>query len=111
MPLQPGDVEPIDAAPFTQVEGQGAHVSGDDPPFLLGHGTLDPSVPYDQSVTFLTALKNAGVPAVFIRFEDGGHIGGGPRFHERRQVFFDKYLRGQKVEVPAAPIPFPAARP
>jgi acetyl esterase/lipase len=82
------------------------YVSGDDPPFLLGHGTLDPSVPFDQSLTFLAALKNASVPATFIRFENGGHIGGGPQFQERRRVFFDKYLRGQKVEVPAEPIPF-----
>jgi acetyl esterase/lipase len=84
------------------------YVTGDDPPFLLGHGTLDPSVPFDQSLTFLAALKNAGVPAIFIRFENGGHIGGGPRFHERRHVFFDRYLRGQKVEVPAEPILFSA---
>jgi acetyl esterase/lipase len=84
------------------------YVSEDDPPFLLGHGTLDPSVPFDQSLTFLAALKKAGVPATFIRFENGGHIGGGPQFHERRQVFFDKYLRGQKVDVSAEPIPFSA---
>jgi dipeptidyl aminopeptidase/acylaminoacyl peptidase len=84
------------------------YVSTDDPPFLLGHGTLDPSVPFDQCLTFLAALKNAGVPAILIRFENGGHIGGGPVFHERRRVFFDRYLRGQQVEVSAEPIPFPA---
>jgi acetyl esterase/lipase len=84
------------------------YVSHDDPPFLLGHGTLDPSVPFDQGLTFLAALKNAGVPATFICFENGGHIGGGPQFHERRHVFFDRYLRGQQVEVSAEPIPFAA---
>ncbi len=87
------------------------YVSGDDPPFLLGHGTLDPTVPFDQSLTLLAALKTAGVPTTFIRFENAGHMGGGPRFSERRRVFFDKYLRGQKVDVSAEPIPFPAARP
>jgi acetyl esterase/lipase len=85
------------------------YVTPDDPPFLLGHGTLDPSVPFDQGLTFLAALKQAGVPVTFIRFENGGHTGGGPRFQERRQVFFDKYLRGEKVEIPAEAIPFPAA--
>jgi hypothetical protein len=66
-------------------------------------------VPFDQSLTFLAALKNAGVHTTFIRFENGGHIGGGPQFHERRHAFFDKYLRGQTVEVSAEPIPFPDA--
>jgi acetyl esterase/lipase len=87
------------------------YVSADDPPFLLGHGTRDDSVPFDQSLTFLAALQKAGVPATFIRFENGGHIGGGPPFHERRLVFFEKYLRGQKVEVSAEPIPIAAPSP
>ncbi len=84
------------------------YVSADDPAFLLGHGTLDPSVPFDQSLTFLAALKKAGVPAIFIRFENGGHIGGGPLFQERRHAFFERHLRGQKVDVSAEPIPFSA---
>jgi acetyl esterase/lipase len=87
------------------------YVSNDDPPLLLGHGTLDPSVPFDQSLTFLAALKSAGVPATLIRFENGGHIGGGPQFHERRRVFFDRYLRGQQVEVSAEPIVSSATSP
>lgn len=54
-----------------------AHISSDDPPFLLMHGDKDESVPFEQSVDFEKALKAAGVTVKFIRIEGAGH---GPAF-------------------------------
>ncbi len=54
-----------------------AHVSPDDPPFLLIHGTADDRVPYDRSVEFAARLEADGVRAELITVEGGGH---GPSF-------------------------------
>lgn len=43
------------------------------PPFLLVHGTVDQSVPYQQSVDLLQRLKAAGVPAELMTIKDGVH--------------------------------------
>ena len=54
-----------------------AHISADDPPFLLMHGDKDESVPFRLSEDFEMALKAAGVTVKFLRVEGAGH---GPTF-------------------------------
>jgi acetyl esterase/lipase len=86
-----------DASPVT-------HVSRAAPPTLLVHGDADDTVPYDQSVTFERALREAGVPARLLRVEGGAH---GPDFgppgkpHPRfpevlaaTVAWLDEHLRG-----------------
>ena len=50
-----------------------AHVSPDDPPFLLVHGTADDRVPYARSEEFAARLSADGVDAELIKIEAGGH--------------------------------------
>ena len=54
-----------------------AHVSPDDPPFLLIHGTADVRVPHEQSEMFRARLEADGIEAKLITVEGGGH---GPSF-------------------------------
>ncbi len=49
------------------------HVSADDPPYLLVHGTLDPVVPFEQSVLMRDALKAANVEVDLVALEGAGH--------------------------------------
>jgi len=49
------------------------HVSSDDPPILLIHGTADNVVPYRQSEIMRDALKHAGIPVQMITVEGLGH--------------------------------------
>lgn len=72
------------------------YVSKDDPPFLLIHGSDDPTVPFDQSVRLDKALKAAGVPSTLLRIEGGGHGGfGNPAWRDRVRQFLDATLRQQ----------------
>lgn len=50
-----------------------AHVSPDDPPFLLMHGTADDRVPHVQSEKFLALLETVGIEAELTLIEGGGH--------------------------------------
>lgn len=43
------------------------------PPILVLHGDADPTVPYEQSVTLVKALKNAGDDATLITVPGGKH--------------------------------------
>ncbi len=49
------------------------HVHGGLPPFLLVHGTVDQSIPYDLSVKFEAALREAGNACELITIKDGVH--------------------------------------
>ncbi len=76
-----------------------AFVSKDDPPFLIVHGTDDPLVPYQQSVSLRDALKKVDVPVALITVEKGGHGGfRNPEIDRRVDAFFDAHLRGIKTE-------------
>ena len=82
------------------------HVSKDDAPILILHGTADVHVPFAQSVEFADALRQAGVPVILQKFPGGGH--GGPVFQkpavrELIKAFFDKYLKGMDVKVEPLP--------
>lgn len=49
------------------------HVSPEDPPFMIIHGTQDRTVPLSQSKAMVEALKKNGVPVVFYPMEGIGH--------------------------------------
>ncbi len=72
------------------------YITSDDAPTFIAHGTTDPIVPYNQSETFATALKNANIPIYLETIENGNHGGfEGPKLNARLKAFYDKYLRGQ----------------
>lgn len=68
------------------------HVSKDDAPFLIVHGTRDMSVPYPQSVALEKKLEAASVPAVLVTVEEGGH---GQGFGPAVDAIVDRYLAQQ----------------
>ena len=77
-----------------------AHVSPDDPPFLLIHGTADERVSHQQSERFQARLAADGIPAELIKVDGGGH---GPSFPGARNPpdylgamvkFFEERLSG-----------------
>lgn len=80
------------------------HVSKDDPPFLVVHGTADNTVPFEQAEMFSEALQKAGVDVTLVRILGGGHGIGGDEVQQRVKAFFDKHLRGQDVKVSDEPI-------
>jgi acetyl esterase/lipase len=52
------------------------------PPFYVGHGDQDQSVPFVQAVAFTNALKAAGVPVEFFQANGGKHTyWSDPRFY------------------------------
>lgn len=81
------------------------HVTEDDPPFLIMHGTEDPVVPFAQSEELNEALSEAGVDVTFVPVEGAQH-GWGPNAdaEARMDAFFDKHLKGEDVEVSSDPI-------
>ncbi|HEY4262269.1 MAG TPA: alpha/beta hydrolase [Schlesneria sp.] len=83
------------------------HVTRNDPPFLIIHGTKDPNVPFDQAATFAAALETAGASATLVPVEGGLHGNfKTPEVQQRYRTFFDKYLRGKDVEVSSTAIQF-----
>jgi len=81
------------------------HVTPDDPPFLIIHGTADPLVPFDQSKRLYDALRRVGVEALLIPVTDGGHGGfRSPELQRRIAQFFDKHLLGKEATISQKPI-------
>jgi acetyl esterase/lipase len=69
-----------------------AHVSTDDPPFLIMHGEVDSTVPLQQSEAFAAALKKADVPVMLVVLKGVGH--GGDEFLKPDKVrIIDLFLR------------------
>lgn len=75
------------------------HVSSDDAPFFIIHGTDDIIVPLDQSVRFAEALRKAGVEVELSVIEGMGHGPQDADMHkqfmgalEQGMAFFDKHL-------------------
>lgn len=82
------------------------YVSSDNAPILIMHGTSDGLVPFAQSDEFAAALKKAGVPTYFQVIPNAGH--GGPAFslppvQRLIRTFFDKYLKGEEVNLELLP--------
>jgi acetyl esterase/lipase len=80
------------------------HVSKDDPPFLIVHGTADNTVPFQQAEMFYEALTKAGVDVTLVKVLDGSHAIGGDEVLQRVKAFFERHLRGQDVKVSDEPI-------
>ncbi len=74
------------------------HLSPDDPPVLMAHGTEDRTVPYSQALILQNRLREVGVPGKLITIEGGGHgFQGGDRqdihrANERIQQFILQHL-------------------
>jgi acetyl esterase/lipase len=72
------------------------HVSKDDPPFLLVHGTADILVPILHSERLYKKLTDAGVKAEFLAVKGKGHGWGGPEAAETIDAtarFLGEHLR------------------
>ena len=73
-----------------------------DVPLLLMHGDADDVVPIDQSEQMAKALKKAGKPHQFLRFEGGDHSFGRKRdaekYYKTMLRFLDKHLPAHKTE-------------
>ncbi|QGJ69891.1 Carboxylesterase type B [Planctomycetales bacterium 10988] len=76
------------------------YITAADPPIMIVHGTKDHLVPFDQSVQFHAALKDAGIETYLITNEGGGHGNAvTPELQEMLTNFFDKHLRGKEVQL------------
>jgi len=82
------------------------HVSSDDPPFLIMHGTEDRVVPIQQAERLHKQLQENGVSSVFVKIEGGGHGIGGAEVNRRVAAFFAKHLLGSDDDVSAEPIKY-----
>jgi dipeptidyl aminopeptidase/acylaminoacyl peptidase len=77
-----------------------AHVSPDDPPVLLVHGTRDAVVPVRQAVELDKALETAGVDHRLVTLADFGHalaLGRGTPAGQALLLFLDTVVEpGQR---------------
>ncbi|GMV07701.1 MAG: acylaminoacyl-peptidase [Gemmatimonadota bacterium] len=73
-----------------------AHQAGQ--PFLIMHGTADPTVSFNESLKFYNALRFNGKPAFMLAYPGEGHhlakLGNRVDFTIRFYQFFDHYLKG-----------------
>jgi len=72
------------------------HITKNDPPFLVVHGTADPIVPLGQSKILCEALQKAGVPAELITVKGAGHglgIYGDQTVAAKVKAFFHEHLQ------------------
>jgi len=75
------------------------HVTGDDAPALIVHGTADELVPFAQSVDLHQKLVAAGVRSNLITIDGGGHGDFGNSSDEVQRLvrtFFECHLKGSK---------------
>ncbi len=81
------------------------HVSPDDPPCLVIHGTADPSVPVEQAVRLDAALSAVGVPSTLLLLDRAGHaasIGRDSPAGRAILEFLDAVLRPAAVDATEA---------
>lgn len=73
------------------------HVSADDAPFLIMHGTKDPLVPHRQSERLHAALRKQGVDSTFISVEGGGHGFAGKAVDAAIERFLGLHFDGKGI--------------
>lgn len=71
------------------------HVSKDDAPILIFHGTKDPLVPYQQSVAFEKAFEKMGGQVVLVTVTDAGH---GNRFGPSVEKIMSQFLENALLQ-------------
>ena len=75
------------------------HLSQDDPPMLILHGTADTTTPLEQSVQLNAEAKKGGVPSELIVIEGAPHsFHLQPKQRDLRELvlnFFNKHLKPQ----------------
>ena len=77
-----------------------SHVSKDDAPTLIVHGTKDPLVPFPQSQNLDKLLDEAGVSSTLITVEGAGHGRGfPPRINDLIKTFLAHHLIGEEKTV------------
>ncbi|NSW54966.1 MAG: alpha/beta hydrolase [Armatimonadetes bacterium] len=75
------------------------YVDGNEPPFLILHGTEDPTVPFNQSEILDEALRKVGADVTFVPVKGAGHGFFGPTIQpgtaeidKMIAEFFDRHL-------------------
>ncbi|MDI9583429.1 MAG: alpha/beta hydrolase [Acidobacteriota bacterium] len=78
------------------------YVDGNEPPFLILHGTEDPTVPFNQSEILDEALRKVGADVTFVPVKGAGHGFFGPTIEPGAAEidkliaeFFDRHLSGR----------------
>jgi acetyl esterase/lipase len=75
------------------------HVSPDDPPTLLFHGTADQLVPFQQAELIMAKFKQAGVPAELVVKRGAGHGLPDPIENMKKVAdWFDEHLKPSAKE-------------
>lgn len=90
--------------PFTGNEARArsaspiTHVTPDDPPFLIIHGTKDGTVPFDQGRRLHAAMCEKGARSQFLQVQGGMHGGWpNPEIPKRILQFYEKHLLDRDV--------------
>ena len=75
------------------------YIDGTEPPFLILHGSVDPTVSPDQSRALSNALEKAGVPVHMYLVPGGVHGLSGSLIDQIIQEFLDYYVKGNKTVI------------
>ena len=75
------------------------YIDGTEPPFLILHGSVDPTVSPDQSRALRNALEKAGVPVHMYLVPGGVHGLSGTLIDQIIQEFLDYYVKGQTTVI------------
>jgi len=77
------------------------YISGNEPPFLILHGSEDPIMSSKHSIFLRNALEKAGVPVMMYLVPGALHAFGGKLVNDIMGEFLDYFLKGIKtVETP-----------
>lgn len=87
-----------------------SHVTKDDAPFLIMHGTKDPLVPLRQSRILHEALEKAGVRSTLVTIEAAGHGFRGAAVDARVKAFLQRHLLDEKTALKTETISLPKGR-
>lgn len=75
------------------------YIDGTEPPFLILHGSVDPTVSPDQSRILRNALEKAGVPVHMYLIPGGVHGLSGELLDGIIQEFLDYYVKGKTTVI------------
>lgn len=81
------------------------HVTSQDAPMLLAHGTKDMLVPYQQSVELSKGLEKHEVDYIFLTMKEAGHGFRSMQLTEKVRGFLADHLMGQSSKLASGTIP------